>query len=235
MRRMIEPKNIVFASCDRKYFLEHGEAFVTSAYMNGETPHIHIQSERNEDDVRQLEKKITEKFPSFRLHYMDYRSKYDRAEPRSCFAIGRFIFGQQLHHNNLLILDIDSFIRKPINWSDFSKVDYSLFFRDPLPGTVGWEKEGTHVAAGAVYVSHRSRLLEITMNEINIHPSLPWFVDQRALHRAHLRLKDEENYCQMPKTYIDWEFRSDSIVHTGKGQRKYSEEYLNERNRIFQT
>lgn len=232
---MIEPKNLVFASCDRKYFLEHGEAFVTSAYMNGETPHIHIQSESNEDDVRELEKKITGKFTSFRLHYMDYRSKYDRAESRSCFAIGRFIFGQQLHHNNLLILDIDSFIRKPINWSDFSKIDYSLFFRDPLPGTVGWEKEGTHVAAGAVYVSHRSRLLEITMDEINIHPSLPWFVDQRALHRAHLRLKDEENYCQMPKTYIDWEFSPDSIIWTGKGQRKKSEAYLNEKSTYFST
>jgi hypothetical protein len=234
MRRMVEPKNIVFASCDRKYFLEHGEAFVTSAYMNGETPHIHIQSEKRED-VRELEKKITEKFPSFRLHYFDYRSRYDRAESRSCFAIGRFIFGQQLHHNNLLILDIDSFIRKPINWSDFSKIDYSLFFRDPLPGTIGWEKEGTHVAAGAVYVSHRSRLLEITMNEINIHPSLPWFVDQRALHRAHLRLKDEENYCQMPKTYIDWEFSPDSIIWTGKGQRKKSEVYLNEKSTYFST
>jgi hypothetical protein len=229
----IKIKNILFASCDGKYFLDHAEAFVVSAVKQGEIPYIHCQDDN--EIVRTIAASLKMKFPEFKFFHMNYRGKYPNAQKRSIYAIGRFMFAKQLAHHNMLILDIDSYIRKPIDWSDFAKMDYSLFFRDSLPGTIGWEKEGTRVAAGAVYVSHRSKLIEKTMDFINIYPTLPWFVDQVSLYAAHEKLKDEENYCQMPQKYIDWDFKDDSTIWTGKGSRKNSERYLSEKSTYLTT
>lgn len=226
-------KNIVFASCDEKYFLEHGEAFIRSACEHGETPRVHCQ--HHTPETHSLAQRLESQFPTSRVIFLNYEDKYkDAHDKRSVYAIGRFIYGKNLLHNNILFLDIDSFFRKPVAWEDFRKMDYALFFRESLPGTVGWEKIGTKVAAGAVYVSHRSRLLSKTMEFINEYPNLPWFVDQVALWKAHEALQFDEHYCQMPAKYIDWEFKEDSVIWTGKGNRKNSEKYLYEKQRILQ-
>jgi hypothetical protein len=229
-----EPKNIIFASCDKKYFLEHAEAFVTSAFAQGEIAYVHCQDGYDEN-VLALGNDLSKRFPDFRVFHMDYRDRFPKAQPRSVFAVGRFLFAKQVLQNNLLILDIDSFIRKPIEWEDFRKMDYSIFFRDPLPGTVGWEREGTRVAAGAVYVSRRSKLMDRMTEILKLYPELPWFVDQIALFHAHEALEKDEHFCQMPKKYIDWNFTEDSTVWTGKGQRKHSKEYLNGKSTYIST
>ena len=80
----------------------------------------------------------------------------DRAQDflveRTFYACNRFLKAPEILQaaDEVLLTDIDCFLRKPIEWEYFKDCDYSLYLRDPLPGTVGWEKEGSRVGAGAV-------------------------------------------------------------------------------------
>ena len=78
----------------------------------------------------------------------------------------------------MLIIDTDCLVMEPYIWPD---ADLGLFLRDPLPGTVGWEKEGTHVAAGMVLYTKKSQPFAQEVAQALSTNDLIWFVDQVAL------------------------------------------------------
>jgi hypothetical protein len=221
---------IVFACCDPIYLKEHGEAFAKSAIKNGETPWIHIlcDEETKQEILNQN---------SFDWHIGCHFSFSDiEPKDRMMYACSRFIVAtdiiRQDNVSEMLIVDIDGFLRKPIDWDDFKNCDYSIFTRDPLPGTVGWENEGTHVAAGAMYLrksgySFIDTVAHNLMENIKKHGCI-WFMDQVILWKVHQNIKNLK-FVQMPSKYIDWEFNEDSIIWSGKGNRKNQKNYLEER------
>lgn len=213
---------VVMASCDERYFQEHGYFFIKSCVKNGEKPWINIVCKL--EDWPRI--KMTYSNDDFILS-RSIQTKGDRIE----YASSRFHIASEILNqvDEMLIVDIDSFLRKPIEWSDFTNCDYSLFLRPPLNGTIGWEKLGTHCAAGAVYLNQKAKpFINLVSKTINSYGS-QWFVDQVSLYEVHRHFEVNQlglKFKQMPQTYIDWEFKPDSIIHTGKGNRKNSVSYL---------
>ena len=230
-------KGVVYFSCDPLYYENHGRALVDSCLKYGENVIVNIDTPTHYVDVDVMEEGVV-------FTNTNFVAEYPNAQKRTVWASSRFLHMPKHNHSGMLILDADCFLRKPIDWSDFDGVDYSLFLRDPLPGTVGLEKEGSRVAAGAVYVKRvfqdffASNLKNILNANLN-HYSNAWFIDQLSLYDLYKNVFDEYehrtnsffNFKQMPQKYIDWEFTPDSTVWTGKGNRKTQGNYLNERSR----
>ncbi len=222
-------KSTLLASCDETYFVKHGEGFIKTANLHGENVWINIVAP--ESQHQELIKRYGS--ASYILTCSDGPAKATSDYERAFFARSRFtkqVLPQVFNtYDEVLILDIDCFLRGPINWSDFAGVDYSLFLREPLNGTVGWEMEGSRVAAGAVYFRNTSlSLLNVLQNMFEVHKPV-WFIDQYCLYQVHKHFETNQlplTFRQMPQKYIDWEFNPDSIIITGKGKIKNSEKYL---------
>jgi hypothetical protein len=98
-----------------------------------------------------------------------------------------------------------------------------LFVRTPLEGTVGWEREGTRIAAGIVYIQNteETRNYMEKVSEFILYDKQPqWFLDQIALNTCRKYLTSPI-YVFDNRT-MDWEFTPESTMWTGKGDRKYS-------------
>jgi hypothetical protein len=219
----------LFASCDETYFTKHASAFIKTAELHGE--HVWINLVAPEDQHKDLIKRYGSS--SYILTCSDGPAKATSDYDRAFFARSRFtkqvLSRVFVSFDEVLILDIDCFLRGSIEWTDFADVDYSLFLRDPLNGTVGWEMEGSRVAAGAVYFRDTSlSFLNVLQNMFEVHKPI-WFIDQYCLYQVHKHFETNQlplTFCQMPQKYIDWEFNPDTIIWTGKGARKTSTEYL---------
>lgn len=225
-------KGTIYFSCDPLYYENHGRALVDSCLKYGENVIVNIDTPNHFVDSEVMEKGVV-------FTNTNFTAKYKKAQKRTVWASSRFLHMPNHNTKGLLIVDADCFLRKPIDWSDFDNVDYSLFLRDPLPNTVGIEKEGTRVAAGAVYVAnnefkqyfqnHLSEAIDDYIQKLEG----TWFIDQLALWKLHDFYKSQGfgRFKQMPSKYIDWNFYENTTIHTGKGNRKTQEKYLNERSK----
>lgn len=220
-------KSYIFASCDEKYFIEHGYHFANSAAKQGVRPWIDIIS----PDPYSFLSKV--KLPdAAKITFTE-----SKENDRTFYACNRFLIADKVlkSADEVLITDVDCFLRKPIDWSDFQDCDYSLYLRDSLPGTVGWEKEGTKVGAGAVYLTSKARDFVSNVRHLIAQNGPIWFVDQVALWQVHKHFHENNfnlKFKQMPFKYIDWEFGSDGVIWTGKGARKTQVDYLEERDKF---
>ena len=228
----------IFASCDEKYFVEHGVQFINSAINQGVLPWVDIINPDN--NLVLVSGKAVKPLNLLRMLHDDdkYKITYTKSDitDRTFYACNRFLKASEILQtaDEVLITDIDCFLRKPIEWEYFQDCDYSLYLRDPLPGTVGWEKEGTRVGAGAVYLRNTALIfITLVKNQIE-HYGLQWFVDQVSLWEIHKHFQTNEvklRFREMPFRYIDWEFTEEGIIWTGKGARKTQQNYLEERDR----
>ena len=104
---------IVFASCDSKYLLEHGRAFIVSAYKVGFWAYINIINPTKEAF------KLLDSLPC------TYSIEYTINPTKTYYACSRFHSFPVVEE--LLICDIDCFFNKPF---DPPKEDVGLFLRE---------------------------------------------------------------------------------------------------------
>ena len=137
---------VLFCSADSKYFLRFAPAFVQSCIDLNQKLHIHIINRTEEAfNLQNMINDNHSKLISFTSETVDL-SKFDA---RTYYACNRFIVAGHVLRlcEAAMILDIDNILMNEVKWNT---CDIGLFLRDPLPGTVGWEQESTHVAAGIV-------------------------------------------------------------------------------------
>ena len=124
---------------------------------------------------------------------------------------------------NYLILDVDSIIRKKI---EFPTEDWGLFTRQYE------QNPGMKVAAGVVWLTLKVLpIIEFWLWQAR-YIEKHWFADQILWNITYQKFKENEAYTfkQFDQTFLDWEFKSDTPIWTGKGDRKYSNEcYLKEK------
>jgi hypothetical protein len=213
---------VLFAACDSRYFIEHAPSFVSSANESGMDVHLHVINPANE--VHQLFEYLKQKCSinvSMTWHSMSFE-QFEESEERTYYACLRFLLAPYIlmHAKKLLILDIDCMIMKPF---EFPESLIAYFPREPLAGTVGWENEGTTVAAGAVYYAYEA--LEISTFVAKAIQELPlqWFVDQIALSRVFKQVEEvaADKVYHFDSEFMDWEFIEGTTIWTGKGPRKY--------------
>ena len=211
--------DVLFASCDSKYFLDHGPAFMMSAIKYKQNLHLHVVNPSKEaHDLRDKAVKFEN------LTFTGEETDLKNIDARTYYACNRFIVAPYVlqYCNRVLILDVDNYLMNEAVWPD-SKHEVGLFLRDPLPGTVGWEQESTHVAAGIVYLDMR-RALSFSIDvsdKIRSADKFIWFLDQNALWKTYNNWKDKLNFYKFERHVMDWEFKYGTMLWTGKGPRKY--------------
>ena len=220
-------ESCVMAACDSKYFLEHGLAFVKSASDNNKHVHIHIINPTEEVFsfgciLQGLAKtKVTYTYNDF-----EFTEQWTDENKRTLYACLRFLIAPvmlQAVKEKLTILDIDSIIMSDFKTPMTKRVGY--FPREPLPGTVGWEAEGTKVAAGIIFYKKNKMTLDIAREVAAKIRELPmqWFVDQIALNKVFTMVKERDPHIlyEFDSKFMDWEFIEGTSIWTGKGPRKY--------------
>lgn len=227
----------LFASCDPTYLNMHAPALVASAAVAGNNLHLHvINAEQEQQDFLQY---LQDKWKgmtdaSFSFSWNHQFTFHDNSEQqRTIFACDRFVSIVTAMERNpeedYLIVDTDCLIMKHIKKPDDDQV--GLFLRDPLPGTVGWENQGSRVAAGVVYYSHEAlQFARRVMRRIKQGPNA-WFLDQVALNETYQGELSNYRFHYFDAQFMDWEFIEGTTIWTGKGPRKYDNPtYLTKKN-----
>lgn len=217
---------IVFTSCDPVYLQDHGAAFAASAALSDNNAHIHVV-EPNDATVHRLDR-ISDQYKklnsssTFTYSYGECIAKYFNDDHRrTIYACDRFVTVSDLIYSTneeYLVVDVDCLIMKHIDPID---CDVCLFKRESLPGTEGWEKFGTQVAAGAVYYKPSAMdFIDYVSTEIQKGP-FNWFLDQVCIAKAHEKFRDTYKFKYFDTTFLDWEFLPETTIWTGKGDRKH--------------
>ena len=224
--------DVVFAACDSKYFLEHGQAFIYSANDVGKDTHVHIVNPTDDAlSLAVLLNATTEVNTTFTFNDIELTGSAE--ETRTYYACLRFLVLPTIIRTakKVLVLDIDGYIMNEFAVGDVSA---AYFPREALPGTTGWEAEGTRVAAGAVYIADQ-KISEMIAEEIKKQP-MRWFADQIALSRVFSRLKEIPELAKIgifDAEFMDWEFKPNTKIWTGKGPRKHDNPKYLEKKREF--
>ncbi len=215
---------VVFAACDSAYFIEHGPAFVYSADDANHDVHIHVVNPTPEVLSLAGVLSATTKMARFTITFNDIEINQhpfngNDGMVRTYYACLRFLVAPHILKTagEMLILDIDGVI---MNEFDFPTKSVGYFPREPLPGTQGWEQEGTRVAAGVVYYNKDAMPIAQEVAEVMSKMELKWFADQIALSRVLGKLPKEQVH-HFDSQFMDWEFIEGTTIWTGKGPRKY--------------
>tara|TARA_B100000902_G_scaffold16953_1_gene20326 strand:+ start:1306 stop:2043 length:738 start_codon:yes stop_codon:yes gene_type:complete len=215
-------KRVVYAACDKEYFKEHAPSLVYSLNDIGKDIHIHIcdpdASVHNIEAVlkKDIDVQLTCSYNDIGATPIDARAYY------SCL---RFMMTPNIlpSANEMLIVDVDCVFMNDFEWPT---TDTGYFPRQPLEGTVGWEADGTRVAAGCVYLTAKAMNVANAINERIKEGPMRWFIDQIALSEVFARV-DEKDITKFDGNFMDWEFVDDTVIWTGKGPRKYeNQKYL---------
>lgn len=236
--------HIVMAACDGKYLQAHGPAFAASVAINQMNSHIHLIDPTFKDlaFAYQLADIIKNKYRynlTLSGEYSMIRSKYNEEQARTYFACSRFLVSPSLMESavdvsGILLSDIDSLFMRRILHELEGVYDLGIFTREPLPGTVGWEAEGTKVAAGVFFFNRDTLWIAESVRD-NIRKeiaagNLNWFLDQVTLSKTFKSAMEYiEKYPQgsvpnikkFTNQDMDWEFKEGTSIWTGKGPRKY--------------
>ena len=208
--------SVVMAACDSKYFTDHAPAFVYSADKVNKDVHIHVVNPTDEVfSLAGILNATTDVKVTYSFNDVDFPP--DPEQQRTYFACLRFLVAPTILQTaeQLLILDIDGMC---MNDFSYPEAPVGFYPREPLPGTVGWENEGTSVAAGAVYYNKFGKDYALKVaQELQTLP-MRWFVDQIALSRV---LGDVKEAHHFDSEFMDWEFKEGTTIWTGKGPRKY--------------
>ena len=214
-------------SCDSKYLHNHFKPFAISAALSKNNVHLHIINPTADDwsYITNLRRSLANVFHSnitVSAEDIDL-TEYHAEAKRTYYACNRFIVAYELMElgsESLMISDIDSLIMEHV---EQPKGKLGLYLRDPLPGTIGWEQEGSRVAAGLVYYHKDMKPFAKDVAHFILHNPLQWFLDQMALNQIYQKYKEEltSDFVLFDSNLMDWEFLQGSKIWTGKGNRKY--------------
>jgi hypothetical protein len=245
----------LYSACDKKYFDEYALSFINSAKINsGCEIHLHIFNPQEDQITLCKEKNI-----SYSYEYIDL-SEFNKAADR--WAMGPKTVEEKLNYERLITAIKKSndvsiieriqktyyacarFIRlqellKPN--SKFFAVDVDAIVRKNIPNINGINEIYMHkivgskarVLAGGLYclnsqnkfLTEYSDILKDHINKDDIH----WGLDQDAL----FDIAEKYNIGNLPKSYIDWDMRSDSIMWTAKGTRKELDIFISEQKKYM--
>jgi hypothetical protein len=206
---------VVFAACDDKYFIDHAPAFIASTNAAGKDTHIHVlnMTDAGRAMFAQIKSRVDIKLT---LSESSVPKTNNHDEYRTYCACSRFIALPDLlqRAGQVLTLDIDCLVMKDFDVPD-KPIGY--FPREPIAGTVGWESQGTRVAAGVVYFTLEALDYTKQIRDRIFKGPFRWFLDQIALSEV---LGDVDAH-HFDNQFMDWEFIEGTTIWTGKGPRKY--------------
>ena len=119
----------------------------------------------------------------------------------------------------VIYFDADSLVRRPLGGLSERLDRHDLLLHHRLERQGEFEK----FAAGVIAVRNSEggrRFIADWRDRIAAREG-EWYADQVGLFRAFEALRDQVDIGDLPREFIDWEFRARSPVWAGKGPRKY--------------
>jgi len=229
-------KFCLFTSCDPKYLRDHAQAYISSCAKAENNVHLHVINASVNDWTYMQILKMGYKlmFPSGEMTISSEDTDLSRISDehkRTYYACNRFIVASSIITQPMLITDIDCLIMKHI---DPLETDLGIFLREPLPGVNDWEREGSRVAAGAVFVRETAKEFLQSVAQIILDNEWRWFLDQNALNVSYQHFKTKYTCTAFGTDFMDWEFIDGTTIWTGKGDRKYNNpKYLGMKNYCY--
>jgi hypothetical protein len=209
----------LMASCDEKYLLDHAKGFVTSAALAKNNVHLHVTNPKAR--VHQYLEFLGK---GYAILYPEgiYTTSFDQLDinhlsgeyRKTWYACNRFLVAADVMQTDILLLDIDCLIMKHIDNIDS---DIGLFLRDEEYKE--WDGEAGKVAAGAVYINQNHKDFLFVVKDFIENNKKHWFVDQVALKRAYEAFPNKR-YHVFDNKFMDWDFKPNTTIWTGKGPRK---------------
>jgi len=211
----------LMAACDEKYLLDHAKGFTSSAALAKNNIHLHVTNPTDKGlkyleflsagyNILYPEGKCTTSYDTIDI------SLYKRTEYKKTFyACNRFLVAADVMQADILLLDIDCFIMKHIDNID---ADIGLYLRT---GNIykEWNGEAGQVAAGVVYIKKEHKDFLHVVKDFIDNNKKHWFVDQVALKRAYEAFP-KKRYHVFDNKFMDWDFKPNTTIWTGKGDRK---------------
>lgn len=221
-------KLLVFAACDVAY-VGNAKALIRSLDLvsPGCDFLLHLVNARQEviDGLEEL----AEQLESTRLFVTAEVTKLRAAEhKRTWYACARFVRLAEilpLTETPILVMDADGLFVSPIDFDFTDKQEAQMCL--PIRGLAD-DNRPMHlrVAAGAIWIqpaeATRAFFGAVASDLLDAfrggEPT--WFIDQEILARHLAEGTGKVIARNIKKKYIDWDFREDAIVWTGKGKRK---------------
>jgi hypothetical protein len=191
---------LIYASSCKGYFSEHGEAFIRSAEKCGHKVKIDM----------------AEDFP-------DWREKLHCDSDRTFSCWLRLLrLPEMLDQEDVLVLDIDSIINKPIKLD----CDLALFLR---PWIAPW-RESLQVLMTASYWNKSAKPFAERVREKLLSQFNQWGDDQAAIWKIYQEMGDQFDIVKLDQDFVCYNFDRDAPIWTCKGPaRKNNPSYLERR------
>lgn len=192
---------LIYASSGSEYFSVHGEAFIASAEKHG----------------HRVKVDLVDDFP-------EWKDKLHCKEERTFNSMLRTMrLPEMLDDDDVLVLDIDSIINKPI---EMQPCDLALFFRPWMPS----EWVGMQVLMTASYWTKRSRPFAERVRQRLLSQVNKWGDDQAAVWRTFQEMGHLFAIQPLTQDFVCYHFDRDAPIWTCKGPaRKSSPIYLERR------
>lgn len=212
-------RKFVFAVVSDTNYIKYSKTFLRSLRNINSNIHVCI-SLIGFNNKKKIEHTLSSIYPNIKFFHTS-KPNFKKSHERKAFAANhRVRFVKKLIHiidESIFYLDVDSIIRGNVEDSlDLRKnFDISIIFRDS-------DDERFKVAAGAIFFKNNEnskRFINLWFNKIsNIENQ--WFADQITFFMSFEELKENLNFKSLSKELNDWEFNPNSVIWSGKGDRK---------------
>ena len=182
---------------------------------------------------KRMTKKLLSIYPRLKIQFLDKKFGYKHEKIAFC-ANHRVHFIENLLQqqiDSIIYMDVDSLIRK--------KIAYKKLFDENFDIKIHFRNTADHrmkVATGVIAIRNNAASKKFFQEWRGaISPlKFEWFADQVTFHELYEKHKKNMNFSHLTKTYIDWDFQNESIIWSGKGDRKKkNEKYLHETRKIL--
>ena len=229
-------EEVIFSAVDRKYYRSYGDTWAWSIYKSNMHAHLHVINPK-QTDIKSLER-LAQNLDGH-LSFTTGDMNYDFPKDRCYFASFRFLFIKNLlkTYNKIIVIDIDSLVRRKIN---FPNEDFGFYHREPLKTKDPWYYESSKIAAGIFFINNEKAENMHLFHETYKRNLLKhfdeghwrWMVDQRSLSETFSELKTKSpdlKFYVFNQTELSWNFNEAALIWTGKGKRKFkNKKYLKE-------
>jgi tetratricopeptide (TPR) repeat protein len=218
---------VVFFAADSGYFWQHSLVLLASLHRHSPQSKCHVHVINPDAGVplaiQSLRSMLPELVVTYTFETIDFEG-CDEAHISTYYASVRFVRLREVFARSpatYLCVDADCIVRgsvtSALNKLDLADVGIHMRYD---------ERPHMTVAAGvlvlrptlpaAEFIARVAALIQQTLEA----REAMWFLDQIILSHVVRELAARVNVSQLDMSYIDWFFRDDSLIWTGKGRRK---------------
>ena len=224
----------VFSCCDGRYFDLYGDVFLASIDKNSPGSKVALcilnPLEGFEDKIKFLKERLTATTIDVVVLDVDLKDKTED-ERKAFYANYRFValadyLKQSKNQIETLFFDIDTLVKKDLvsvsnqyrnaNVAIHTRLDRKLSSRKVMAGAIFFSAQNKNVV----------QLVQTLAKKIK-KSIYAWYWDQETLYSQLCAYGKKVKLAHLEQDCVDWEFKDDSTVWTGKGPRKDEDEKYN--------